>query len=230
MVHQKQGCPEAMPTRLSTTDKEKQWGVWLRAVTARWSISSNQWSGGGYSHYDREAAEDNPREDFQSNFRCSENKEKSKKHDASNAASGSDDSLFYLRGGEKIGSNSAVHNMAHVKGELAVQENAKRSEDAPRQKMLQLCDEVEDQDCPLTRVGPSSGQKGGLKMMNVEQPLEEFQSIFGHHTMCMETAVSGYAEKGVTVPRSAPLNLCDKVDDIDSPLKHRGPDSGEKGG
>jgi hypothetical protein len=103
VVHQQQGCPEAMSKRMSTTEKEKQWGVWLRADTAKGFLSSSQWSGGGYAHYDRKAAEDSLQANFQSHFRCYENKGKSTKHYTSSRESGSEDSVFYLRGAIRWG-------------------------------------------------------------------------------------------------------------------------------
>jgi hypothetical protein len=182
-----------MPTRLGTEGKEKQWGVWLRAVTTRHNIGLNQWrgGGGGYSTYNGEAAEDISQPDFQSKFRCSENNGKTKQHNPSNVECGSADSVSYLRGDDTMGSNYVAHPLGHVERNLAVQGKDKRSEDVPRLERLQLCDEVEDQETMVPRGGSCGGKTAGSTKINVEQHHVEVQPVCGQHATCGATVVNG---------------------------------------
>jgi hypothetical protein len=164
VVHSEKGCPEAKPKRLSSAEKEKQWGGWLRADTARWFRSSSQWNGGGHSQHDREATEDGPRADSQPYFRFSENHGLSTKNVSSQAASGSETSVFHHTGGEKMGSTHAANKMAHSVEEQTGNGHALRSVTVSRNVGLQLRDEVEG-----TATGSDRGLQGGIQMMQLEQ-------------------------------------------------------------
>ena len=77
--------------------------------------------------------------------------------------------MSYLRGGEKMGSNYFVNKEAYVAREPAIQGNVNKREVVPQLTRLQLCDEVKDQDRPLTCGGPLSGQQDEEpNMRNVE--------------------------------------------------------------
>jgi hypothetical protein len=232
VVHQNQGCPEAMSTRLGPAEKEKQWGVWLRAVSTRLPLSSTQWSGGvgGYSVYKGDAAVDSGRPDFLSNFRCSVNKGKSKQHDPSNADCGRDDSAPSLRGGEMMGSKHVVHKIGHVGRGSAVQEKEKRGADVPQFDRLHLSDEVEDHAIMLSRGGPTSGRTEVHAQLNVEQTHTDTPPVGECHATCMATAAHGFVHNGLTVPRPGISRMGDKVDDRACSLTHEGSARGKMSG
>jgi hypothetical protein len=90
-----------------------------------------------------------------------------------------------------MGCNYVAHKQGHVERDTAAQEKENRSEDVPRLERLQLCDEVEDQGNTTLRGGPSGGQTAVNAKTNVDRHTVEYQSVSGHHTTCMATAVQG---------------------------------------
>ena len=184
----------------------------MRADTARGPIRSSPWNGGGFVPTNKRAAKDSQRAIFQNHFQCSENKGKSTKHDTSSGESGSEDSVFCLRGGEKMGSNYGANKVAHAEEGPIVQGIVERREVVPQLTRLQLCDEVEDQDRPLSGGGLRGGQQGnGLNMLNVEQSYAILQPLFGRVQSCMATALHGHAKQRVTMPRSVPITRGDQI-------------------
>jgi hypothetical protein len=157
VVHQ-QGCPNAVSLRMGMVEKEKQCGVWLRADTARSSMSSSQWSGDGPSHQDRRDTDVSLRETFQSHFHCSENHGKSVPTATADGARGNGDRVSHRRGAENRGSYHGDKTTGHVVDESEDQANAEKLAVAPQKPRFQRCDEVDDHVGALSRDAYRGGQ------------------------------------------------------------------------
>jgi hypothetical protein len=80
------------------------------------------------------------------------------------------------RGGQTGDSTMPTVEQLHAEREVVV----------PQPENINLCDEVETLDGPLTQGGPSNGEKGGRHMLHVEQFVVETQPSLGRSTTYME--------------------------------------------